>query len=199
MGDSQQTNRQIALARIASSAIDGSSSLAYSSQSSTSTNASKPTNQQGTKRKGLSLDYCEFNLSTMVDTRGGFLLPEYSLEENPAAATGLELRNQPPVQIPSNAVCRECESIDLCSDLFRHYSMQVCRRCKEEFKDKYSLLTKTEAREDYLLTDSELRDQEKLPHWMKKNPHKDSYANMLLYLRMHVSLELSKRVSLNKF
>ncbi|KAJ3018393.1 UNVERIFIED_CONTAM: hypothetical protein HDU68_011168 [Siphonaria sp. JEL0065] len=136
----------------------------------------------------------------MVDTRGGFILPDALPEgANGFDDTGLELRNQPAVPIPVDAVCRECKSIDLCSDLFRHYAVMVCRQCKEQHKEKYALLTKTECREDYLLTDSELRDTARLPHWMKKNPHKESYANMLLYLRMQVeAFAIEKWGSLEK-
>ena len=32
----------------------------------------------------------------------------------------------------------------------------------------------------------ELRDSEKLPNWIKANPHKSTYSNMLLYLRKQV-------------
>jgi DNA-repair protein complementing XP-A cells len=32
---------------------------------------------------------------------------------------------------------------------------QICHSCKDKYPEKYSLLTKTEAREDYLLTDRE--------------------------------------------
>jgi DNA-repair protein complementing XP-A cells len=52
-------------------------------------------------------------------------------------------------------VCRECESLEIdwkWEDAFR---CLVCGGCKEKFPEKYSLLTKTEAKEDYLLTDRE--------------------------------------------
>jgi len=40
-----------------------------------------------------------------------------------------------------------------CLDQF--CSVLICHACKDKYPDKYSLLTKTEAREDYLLTDRE--------------------------------------------
>jgi DNA-repair protein complementing XP-A cells len=67
--------------------------------------------------------------------------------------------------------------------------------------EKYSLLTKTEAKEDYLLTDreyslsyvslyltdsAELRDPELLPHLNKPNPHKSHWHDMMLFLRFQV-------------
>ncbi|RUP49386.1 XPA protein C-terminus-domain-containing protein [Jimgerdemannia flammicorona] len=39
---------------------------------------------------------------------------------------------------------------------------------------------------DYLLTDSELRDPELLPHLSKPNPHKATWNNMMLYVRQMV-------------
>ena len=66
------------------------------------------------------------------------------------------------------------------------FKCAVCNTCKDKFPDKYSLLTKTEAREDYLLTDPELKDEELLPHLEKPNPHKSTWNNMMLYLRYQV-------------
>lgn len=51
---------------------------------------------------------------------------------------------------------------------------------------RYSLLTKTEAREDYLLTDPELKDNELLPHLERPNLQKATWNNMMLYLRYQV-------------
>jgi DNA-repair protein complementing XP-A cells len=62
----------------------------------------------------------------------------------------------------------------------------VCNKCRNEKVEKYSLLTKTECKEDYLLTDSELKDEEVLPHMLKANPHKSTFANMMLYCRYQV-------------
>ena len=62
----------------------------------------------------------------------------------------------------------------------------MCAACKERLPDKYSLLTKSEAREDYLLTDEELRDAELLPRLEKPNPHKSTWHSMMLYLRFQV-------------
>jgi len=48
------------------------------------------------------------------------------------------------------------------------------------------LLTKTECRQDYLLTDPELRDTELFPFWERPNPRKSTWNNMMLYLRCQV-------------
>lgn len=84
----------------------------------------------------------------------------------------------------------------------------VCKPCQKRVPEKYSLLTKTEVKQDYLLTDgesqssifeqdttayvdptlntAELRDAELLPHLLKANPHKATYSNMMLFLRQQV-------------
>ncbi|PGH21307.1 DNA repair protein [Polytolypa hystricis UAMH7299] len=82
--------------------------------------------------------------------------------------------------------CRECGSLDIDWKWDEVFGCQVCSACKEKLPEKYTLLTKTEAREDYLLTDPELKDEELLPHMERPNPHKASWNNMMLYLRYQV-------------
>ena len=82
--------------------------------------------------------------------------------------------------------CRECGSLEIDWKWEESLHCQICQACKDKFPDKYSLLTKTEAREDYLLTDPELKDPDLLPHLEKPNPHKSTWNNMMLYLRFQV-------------
>ncbi|KKY15868.1 putative dna repair protein rad14 [Phaeomoniella chlamydospora] len=82
--------------------------------------------------------------------------------------------------------CRECGSLEIDWKWAEVFHCNVCNTCKEKYPEKYSLLTKTEAREDYLLTDPELRDEDLLPHLERPNPHKSTYHNMMLYLRYQV-------------
>lgn len=82
--------------------------------------------------------------------------------------------------------CRECGTLEIDWLWDDELGVQVCNSCKERLPEKYSLLTKTEAKEDYLLTDPELKDAELLPHLEKPNPHKSSWNNMMLYLRFQV-------------
>ncbi|KAL2891257.1 DNA repair protein RAD14 [Ceratocystis lukuohia] len=82
--------------------------------------------------------------------------------------------------------CRECDSREIdfvWEDVFK---VCVCSPCKDKFPEKYSLLTKTECREDYLLTDEELKDADLLPHLNKPNPHKTHWHDMMLFLRFQV-------------
>jgi DNA-repair protein complementing XP-A cells len=86
---------------------------------------------------------------------------------------------------PTN-VCRECGRMEIDFQWAEIFSCYVCALCKEKIPEKYSLLTKTEAREDYLLTNPELEDKDLFPRWEKPNPHKSTWNNMLLYLRYQV-------------
>jgi len=102
--------------------------------------------------------------------------------------------------------CRECQSLEIDWVWEEVFGVCVCHGCKEKFPEKYSLLTKTECKEDYLLTDrefffplyfvprrndtdcmvAELRDAELLPHLSKPNPHKAHWHDMMLFLRFQV-------------
>ncbi|OQD67170.1 hypothetical protein PENDEC_c043G02444 [Penicillium decumbens] len=82
--------------------------------------------------------------------------------------------------------CRECGSLEIDWKWEEMLRCCICHSCKEKYPERYSLLTKTEAKEDYLLTDPELRDEELLPHLERPNPHKSTWNNMMLYLRFQV-------------
>lgn len=51
--------------------------------------------------------------------------------------------------------CRECGNLEIDWVWEEVFGCCVCGACKEKFPEKYSLLTKTECREDYLITDRE--------------------------------------------
>lgn len=56
-----------------------------------------------------------------------------------------------------NPTCIHCKSMDLDLQLRAVFKVMVCSKCKVERPDEYSLLTKTECREDYLLTERTYR------------------------------------------
>lgn len=158
--------------------------------------------------------YVEYDFSKMTDTKGGFLTAEddphnkalhADTEGKPANMTLKEwelqqlkrsLRQQRagPYEpgISNNfsdkepVKCRECGILEVDWKWHEVFNVAVCKACQDKFPDKYSLLTKTEAREDYLLTDPELKDEALLPHLSKPNPHKSTWHDMFLYLRCQV-------------
>lgn len=89
--------------------------------------------------------------------------------------------------------CFDCGSLEVDWKWVEVFKCRVCNKCKEAKPEKYSLLTKTEAREDYLLTDPELRDAELLPHLERPNPHRSTWNNMMLYLRYQVEAHAVKK------
>ena len=158
--------------------------------------------------------YVEYDFSKMTDTKGGFMTVEddphnkalHSLkpDEKPAHMSMKEwerhqllrsLREQkagpfePGISVlkkEGGKVCRECGSMEIDWKWEEIFGCAVCSACKEKLPDRYSLLTKTEAKEDYLITDPELKDGELLPHLERPNPHKSTWNNMMLYLRYQV-------------
>lgn len=99
--------------------------------------------------------------------------------------------------------CRECGTVEIDFVWEEVFQCAVCNSCKDKFPEKYSLLTKTECKDDYLLTDrkffwhcgkrskltifaAELKDPELLPHLSKPNPHKSHWHDMMLFLRYQV-------------
>ncbi|KAF6810853.1 DNA repair protein [Colletotrichum sojae] len=87
---------------------------------------------------------------------------------------------------PARKKCRECSRLEIDWVWDEVFGVQICSTCKDANPDKYSLLTKTECKEDYLLTDEELKDADLLPHLSRPNPHKSHWHDMMLFLRFQV-------------
>ncbi|KAF9970079.1 hypothetical protein BGZ73_007327 [Actinomortierella ambigua] len=158
--------------------------------------------------------FYDYDLSKIKDSRGGFLHEIDDEEPADANARLLQLAKkeqqlaleadeelqrkrkwQPTLaeEDPSiflgaegNPECQDCTSVDVDFQILRHFNVGVCIACRDRQPEKYSLLTKTECRHDYLLTDPELRDRELFPWWERPNPKKATWNNMMLYLRCQV-------------
>lgn len=136
-------------------------------------------------------NYIDYDFSKMKDTRGGYIV-----DEGPEAPKGMTLEEwkakqkdaRPPYPIdhPDAPKCYDCGTTDLDFRLYNWFGTRICKECRNKNPEKYSLLTKTECKEDYLLTDPELRDEEVLKHVEKPNPHQSTYHNMMLYMRYQV-------------
>lgn len=125
----------------------------------------------------------------MHDTKGGFLSEETAGDDTKRINDwkAEERLNLPPTVMDGDGPkCFECGTADLDFKLYNVFKCRVCKTDRDRLPDKYSLLTKTECREDYLLTDPELRDADLMPHMERPNPHKTTYNNMMLYLRYQV-------------
>lgn len=191
--------------------------LPVNSRNAVATAASNP--KSSTLRPAREfVNYVDYNLSNMSDTKGGFISAvddptnrtlvhsTEELERRPANmsladwqrfklldrlrkaksgpyAPGISLFDK---DDPSAKKCRECSGLDIDQTWLASFGCAVCDKCKRESPDKYTLLTKTEVAEDYLLTDSELRDPDLLPWLERPNPHKKHWNSMLLFLRYQV-------------
>lgn len=139
-------------------------------------------------------EYIEYDLAQMKDTRGGFLMESASGVDGGNQMTLEEWQNQqkmardpaPPMDLLLMARCSECGSVNLDKQLELVFDVKVCRACKERFLEKYLMLTKTECKEDYLLTDPELNDKLLLKRLEKANPHLGTFLRMQLFLRCQV-------------
>lgn len=136
--------------------------------------------------------YVEYDFSKMTDTKGGFLTVEddpYNKalhkddgEARPANMTlkewerqrllrSLQSRKTGPFEPGINELkreeqnkqCRECGSLEVDWNWEEVLKCAVCNACKERLPEKYSLLTKTEAKDDYLLTDRKLSTAQSPP------------------------------------
>lgn len=145
-------------------------------------------------------DYIEYDFSTMKDSHGGFLDADDNLVGSGSSDATLQLLEEwrekqrklqvvreapPPMDIRNAPKCFECSSVEIDHYIYDNFrEIRVCRPCAKKMPEKYSLLTKTECREDYLLTDPELKDVALLPRVEKPNPH--GYSRMQLFLRYQV-------------
>ncbi|KAH9223259.1 XPA protein C-terminus-domain-containing protein [Leptodontidium sp. 2 PMI_412] len=158
--------------------------------------------------------YVDHDFSKMTDTKGGFLNADddpfnkamhapNDKDEKPAHMTlkewerhqllkSLRRRKEGPFEPglglgskESGKKCTDCGSLEIDWTWDEVFKVQVCSSCKDKDK-KYTLLTKTECKKDYLLTDPELKDFDLLPHLSKPNPHKSHWHDMNLFLRGQV-------------
>ncbi|CAO3620272.1 unnamed protein product [Cunninghamella echinulata] len=146
----------------------------------------KNENENKNNKKARWTKFYEYDLSQLENTKGGYIVDEITedkLNKLKEQATKIDPYLPYSLDPNENPKCRDCNSMDVDNIFFQVFKISVCNACKEKFPDKYSLITKTEAREDYLLTDPELKDTELLPHWSKPNPRKSTWNNMMLYVR----------------
>ncbi|CAA9994141.1 unnamed protein product [Nesidiocoris tenuis] len=113
-----------------------------------------------------------------IDSQGGFLVKDKKFDDSEKTVIdGFdEDWNPEPIE------CTECSKEFLTSYLATHFGYKVCDSCRDE-KDKHSLITKSDAKAEYLLKDCDFDLREPpLKFISKKNPHKTSYGEMKLYL-----------------
>ena len=88
---------------------------------------------------------------------------------------------------PTTNICIECSTQFTSSYLFKSFFLSVCDNCKE-VDQKYKLITATEVRQKYLLTEPHLADEStgKLIFIEKRNPRNTIWSRMKLFLEYQV-------------
>ncbi|CAF1082930.1 unnamed protein product [Adineta steineri] len=139
-----------------------------------------------------------------IDSHAGFFLDEdpKSVDNRPVTYETVPIIHQTkPDQLDTLGMpCNECEMIFLTSYLHKNFAEPICDTCRERYsindeKDdiddektiRYSLITRTSAKDKYLLTDYDLDKREPLLKCIeKKNPHNQRWGTMRLYLRCQI-------------
>uniref|UniRef100_A0A8C0BDS6 XPA, DNA damage recognition and repair factor n=1 Tax=Buteo japonicus TaxID=224669 RepID=A0A8C0BDS6_9AVES len=83
-------------------------------------------------------------------------------------------------------ICGDCGKEFMDSYLMQHFDWATCDNCRDA-EDKHKLITRTEAKEEYLLKDCDLDKREPVLRFIvKKNPHNSRWGDMKLYLKLQV-------------
>ncbi|KAL1923311.1 uncharacterized protein VTP21DRAFT_8291 [Calcarisporiella thermophila] len=192
---SQSTLTPEQLDRIEQNRVRALAKLRSKKQSEQPTQDNQPNEESKLKPMKKFAKYFEYDLSTMHDTRGGFIAEEEEGEGKKRKWEPPEPEFDPPISLnpEENPKCKECGSVELDYNYLKQFNLPICPKCREAYPEKYSLITKTEAKEDYLLTDGELRDPELLPRWERPNPRKSTWNNMMLFVREQVEAYAFRR------
>ncbi|VVC86943.1 unnamed protein product [Leptidea sinapis] len=117
----------------------------------------------------------------VLDSGGGFLV-EAADESRPRPvrdAAPVVLRDEQPR-------CMVCHLPFPQSYLFDTFDYSVCDQCRDD-DDRHSLMTRTEAKTEFLLKDCDLDSRPPALRCVRRrNPHRARFADMRLYLRAQV-------------
>ncbi|KAG8455022.1 hypothetical protein GDO86_001296 [Hymenochirus boettgeri] len=119
----------------------------------------------------------------VIDSGAGFFIEEEEAEEQHVE----NVVHQPgPVLEFDYLICEDCGKDFMDSYLCNHFDLPVCDSCRDT-EEKHKLITRTEAKQEYLLKDCDLDKREPvLKFILKKNPHNTHWGDMKLYLKLQV-------------
>eukprot|EP00095_Tigriopus_kingsejongensis_P010020 snap_masked-scaffold1048_size67263-processed-gene-0.16 protein:Tk10020 transcript:snap_masked-scaffold1048_size67263-processed-gene-0.16-mRNA-1 annotation:"dna repair protein complementing xp-a cells-like protein" len=121
----------------------------------------------------------------VIDSGAGFFIEED--ESEPLDPTQFVQRPAPILE-PDQPDCLECGKQFPDSFLLRSFDLTVCDGCKAMEKDgQHELMTKTDAKNTFLLKDFEIEQKEPvLKFIIRKNPHNPRWGDMKLFLRSQI-------------
>ena len=146
-----------------------------------------------------------------IDSHAGFFIDDdpTSIDKRPVTYETIPIIHQPKTdQLDVLGMpCDECQTIFLTSYLYKHFQEPICDACREKYSIhdeqddeqdeqtiRYSLITRTSAKDKYLLTDYDLDKREPILKCIeKKNPHNQRWGTMRLYLRCQIQ-RLSEQI-----
>lgn len=100
----------------------------------------------------------------------------------------MQLVNDPKpfVEESDRPTCDICGRTFHASYLFDNFSHPTCDQCRDP-DDAHSLVTRTDARAEYLLKDTDLdKRPPPLRYILRANPHNPAWGDMKLYLKLQV-------------
>uniref|UniRef100_A0A8C7Y5E5 Xeroderma pigmentosum, complementation group A n=1 Tax=Oryzias sinensis TaxID=183150 RepID=A0A8C7Y5E5_9TELE len=118
-------------------------------------------------------------VSRTIDSGAGFFIDE----EEEGALRCVRLLPAPVIE-PEYLLCDDCQKPFMDSVLSNSFDLSVCDKCRDT-EGKHKLISRTEAKQRYLLKDCDLDKREPpLRFILKKNPHNPRWGDMKLYLQL---------------
>ncbi|KAL3885431.1 hypothetical protein ACJMK2_025489 [Sinanodonta woodiana] len=118
-----------------------------------------------------------------IDTGAGFFL---EVEDEKEKCKQEIKHPEGPLMVIENLICEDCGKEFLESYLYDKFHYSVCDNCKQN-DEAHPLITKTDARNKYILKDADLDKREPPLHFIiRKNPHNSKWGDMKLYLECQV-------------
>ncbi|KAI5630476.1 DNA repair protein complementing XP-A cells isoform X1 [Silurus asotus] len=123
-------------------------------------------------------------IAKTIDSGAGFFIEDE--EEEDEQREQRVVYKPAPVMEPDYLVCEECAKPFMDSYLSNSFDLSVCDKCRDS-EVKHKLISRTEAKQLFLLKDCDLDQREPpLRFILKKNPHNPSWGDMKLYLKSQV-------------
>lgn len=124
----------------------------------------------------------------LIDSGGGFLIEKEIISDPINGETNDEnVTVEEILPLPvTYETCMDCNQQYTESYLMKNFEYSVCDKCRD-CDDKHSLITRTEAKNEYLLKDCDFDKREPpLKCIIRKNPHNVRWGEMKLYLHLQV-------------
>ncbi|XP_010889957.1 DNA repair protein complementing XP-A cells [Esox lucius] len=123
-------------------------------------------------------------LTKTIDSGGGFFIDEEEGQEEQKAKKVVHL--PAPVIEADYLLCDDCDKPFMDSYLSNSFDLAVCDSCRDN-EVKHKLISRTEAKQLYLLKDCDLDKREPVLRFvLRKNPHNPRWGDMKLYLKLQV-------------